>query len=133
MARLPFKSLFCQRFGCSPAEYEEKAFRKCLFWHARLLAPAIRVIDRDFFREEFKLIGYLGEAEAAREATADLMEYSLLNRGRGRFWQTGFKLRVSGQKASQMVFQLFQEAADAETEASAQTGEGQAGQQSPSR
>jgi hypothetical protein len=117
MARLPFKSLFCEKFGCSPADYEERAFRMCLYWHAWLLAPVVRVLKPDFFREDFKLIGYLGEAVGVREATADLMEYSLFNRGRGRFLHTGLKIRVSGRKASQIVFQLFQEAGDDEVDA----------------
>lgn len=117
MERLPFKSLFCDKFGCPPADYDERAFRKCLYWHARLIAPLLRVIKPGFFREEFKLIEYLGEAVGVREATADLMEYSLLNRGRGRFLQTAFKLRISGRKASRVVFQIFQEAVEAETDA----------------
>jgi len=36
---LSLKSLFCAKFGCSPTEYEERAFRKCLYWHARFPAP----------------------------------------------------------------------------------------------
>src|SRR5208282_6898568 len=99
MERLPFKALFCKKFGCSPADYEERAFRKCLYWHARLAAPLIRMIRPNFFREDLKLIGYLGEATDTREATADLMEYSMTNRGSGRFLQTAFNLRVSGRKA----------------------------------
>jgi hypothetical protein len=118
MGRLPFKALFCQEFGCQPSEYEERAFRKCSYWHARLLAPMIRAVKPDFFREEFKLINYLGEATAMREVNADLMEYSLLNRGRGRPLQTGFNLRISGRKTSDVIYKVFQRASPAEEDSS---------------
>ena|SRR5579862_1775249 len=121
MARLPLKSLFCEKFGCPPGDYEERAFRKCLYWHARVLAPVIRVVKPDFFQEDLKLIGYLGEAEGVRDATADLVEYSYLNRAHGRFMHANLNLRVSGKKASQMVNQLFQQASRVKTDSAAPT------------
>ncbi len=124
MTRLPFKSLFCERFGCSATQYEERAFRKCLYLHARFLAPFIRTIIPNFFREDLKspfirtiipnffredlkFIRYLGDSSGVREAKADLLEYNDLNRGQPRFLRTGLKVRVSGRKATRLVYQLF--------------------------
>jgi hypothetical protein len=117
MARLPFKSLFCEKFGCSPAEYEEWAFRKCLFWHARLLAPVFRTINPDFFLEDFKFIRYVGESVGVREANLDVLNYNDANRGNPSFLRTGLKLRVSGRKASRLVHQLSRETRQADTTA----------------
>lgn len=115
MARLPFKSLFCEKFRFPPAEYDERAFQKCLYWHARFLAPVIRKISRDFFLEDFKFIRYLGDSVGVRDAMVDIRNYSDVNRRNGEFIRTGLKIRVSGQKASRLVHYLFQEAQKAET------------------
>lgn len=122
MARLPFKSLFCQKFGCPPTEYEERAFRKCLYWHARFLAPVIRKISPDFFVEDFKFIRYLGDSVGVRDATVEIRNYSDVNRRTAEFLRTGLKIRVSGQKAARLVHQLFMEAQKAETASPPQGG-----------
>lgn len=115
MAGLPFKSLFCEKFGCPPAECEEQAFRKCLYSHARFLAPVLRKFSRDFFLEDFKFIRYLGDSVGVRDAMVDIRNYSDVNRRNTGFLRTGLKIRVSGQKASRLVHHLFQEAQNAET------------------
>ena len=120
MARLPFKSLFCQKFGCPPTEYEERAFRKCLYWHARFLAPLIRKISPDFFHEDFKFIRYLGDSVGVREATVDLQNYKDVNRGNRSLLRTDLKIRVSGRKANRLICQLYQETWKADAVASTQ-------------
>ena len=112
MASQQFQSLFCQRFQCPASEYEARAFKKCLYWHARLLAPVMRMLNRDFFTEDFKFIRYLGESTSLRETTADLMNFRDANLGEPRFWRTALKIRVSGRKASRLAQQPF--AADRE-------------------
>ena len=99
--------LLCQRFNCPASEYEELVFRKCLYWHARLLAPVVRRLKPDFFAEDFKFIGYLGASTDMREVSADLMNFRDANLGRPRFWRTALKIRVSGRKASRLAQQLF--------------------------
>ena len=120
MVRLPFKSLFCEKFGYPPAGYEERAFRRFLYWHARFLAPVIRKISPDFFFEDFKFIRYLGDSLGVRDASVDIRNYSDVNRRKVEFLRTGLKIRVSGQKASRLVHQLFLEAQQAEAAASPQ-------------
>jgi hypothetical protein len=119
---VPFKSLFCERFGCPLAQYEEQAFRKCLYWHARSLAPVIRTINPDFFLKDFIFIRYLGDSVGVRDATVDILNYGDANRGNREFLRTGLKIRVSGQKASHLVHQLFLEAHEAEAAAPPQCG-----------
>jgi hypothetical protein len=115
MVPLTFKSLFCEKFGCTPEEYEECAFRKCLFWHARLLAPVARIFKADFFLDDFKFIRYLGDSEGLREVATDMLEFNDFNKGQWRFLRTGLKIRVSGRKAQRLANKLFQEDSEAPT------------------
>jgi hypothetical protein len=113
MAPLPFKSLFCQRFGCQPEEYEKRAFRQCLYWHARFLAPLIRIISPSFFVHDIKFIRYLGESVSARDVVVDLAEFADLNRGQAKSLRSGLRICVSVRKAGQLAFRLIREANEA--------------------
>src|SRR5580658_7673782 len=106
MARLPFKPLFCERFGCSPEEYEERAFKMFLYGHARFLAPVVRIIKPDFFLEDFKFIRYLGDALDVRQAKVDVLDFKDLTRKHWRLLHTGLRIRVSHRKARKLAFQL---------------------------
>lgn len=107
MAPREFQQLFCQHFNCLPSEYEERAFRKCLYWHAWLVAPVVRRLSPDFFIEDFKFVRYLGTSSGQREAAADVLTFQDVNKGRSGFWRASFKIRVSGRKASKLAQRLF--------------------------
>ncbi len=109
MATQQFQVLVCQRFNCPPSQYEERVFRKCLYWHARLLAPVVRRVKPDFFAKDLKFIRYLGASSSMREAGVDLLNFRDVNLGNPSFWRTGLKIRVSGRKASSLAHQLFAE------------------------
>ena len=115
MFQATFKSLFCQKYGCPPDEYEKRAFRKCLYWHARMLAPVIRKIKGDFFLEDFKFIRFLGASSGLREAASDVKNFNDVNRGSGSWLRIELKIRVSGQKANRLTYELFQEDRQADT------------------
>ena len=99
--------LVCQRFNCPISEYEERVFRKCLYWHAIMLAPVVRRLNPGFFAEDFKFIRSLGESTSFREASVDLVNFRKANLGRPSFWHNTLKIRVSGRKASTLAQQLF--------------------------
>ena len=99
--------LCCSRFKCTPSEYEDKAFNKCLYWHARLLAPFVRLLAPDFFAEDYKFIRYFGAATDFKDARIDALNFQEANRGNPGMWRTGFKIRVSGRKASRLARRLF--------------------------
>jgi hypothetical protein len=107
MVRPSFKSLFCEKFECSPEDYEKRAFRKFLYWHARLLAPLVRIIHPGFFLEDFKFIHYLGDAVDTRQARVDVLDFKDVNRQRWRVLHGSLRVRVSGRKASRLALQLF--------------------------
>ncbi len=110
MPHLPFKSLFCKKFGCSPEDYEGRAFRMSLYWHARLLAPALRAIYPAFFQEDLKFIRYLGEALDARQAKVDVLDFKDTDRKNWRLLHSGLRIRVSHRRARRIAFRLFAEA-----------------------
>jgi hypothetical protein len=101
------QSLFCQRFNCPLSEYEERAFKKCLYWRARLLAPLVRRLDPEFFAADRRFIRYLGAATDLREANVDALNFQSSNRAHPSLWRTGLKIRVSGRKATMLAQQLF--------------------------
>ena len=107
MPNVPFKSSFCERFGCAPEDYQERAFREFLFWHARFLAPLIRAIKPDFFGEDFEFIRCLGDAVDARQAKVDVLDFKDLSFKRWRLLHSGLKIRVSHRKARRIAFQLL--------------------------
>jgi hypothetical protein len=114
VARLPFKTLFCEKFKCPPEAFEERAFRTFLYWHARLLAPVIRIIKPDFFLEDFNFIRYLGDALDVRQAKVDVLDFKDTDRKNWRLLHTSFRIRVSHRKARRLAFQLFGVADQAE-------------------
>ncbi|HWW02905.1 MAG TPA: hypothetical protein VNZ64_24610 [Candidatus Acidoferrum sp.] len=102
-----FQELFCQRFNCSPSEYEERAFRVCLYWHARWLAPVLRKLKPDLFAEDFKFIRYLGASTGLSKAGLDLLDFRHVNLGKRSFWRISLRIRLSSRKASRLAQQLF--------------------------
>ena len=108
MRAAQFQTLFCERFHCESAEFEERAFRLCLYWHARLLAPLLRRINPRFFEKDLKFIRYLGATTDWEEARVDIANFRLLNVGKPSFIRKDLRLRVSGRKASQLARQVFQ-------------------------
>jgi hypothetical protein len=109
MAQQPqqLNALFCKRFNCTPAEYAERAFRKCLYGHAKPLVGILRVLKADFFFEDLKFIEALGVAVDQKEVRADAANFRDANRhGRG-FLRRAWRLRVSGRKAMRMARELF--------------------------
>ena len=109
MPKQELKTLFCARFHCSPAEYEEMAFQRCLPWYARILALVIRPLNPSFFAEDFKFIRYLGSATHGREVQSEVLSFQDINRTKRRLFRTGFRIRVSGRKAAALAEELFSE------------------------
>ena len=107
MVRREFKALFCERFHCPPEEYERRAFKRCLYAHARLLAPVARVLSRDYFAEDLMFVGYLGATTGLREANTEVLTFQDANRAKPNLWRTGLRIRVSGRKAASLAQQLF--------------------------
>ena len=104
---MAFKTLFCEKFGCPPEDYEERAFRKFLYWHARLIAPLLRLVRPKHFSDDFEFIRFLGASLDVRQARVDTMDFRDLDRKNWRFLHSGLMIRVSHRKARRVAFQLL--------------------------
>jgi hypothetical protein len=107
MAKREIKSLFCERFDCPPAEYEDRAFRQCLYWHARLLTPVVRKLSPRFFAEDMKFIQELGLTSDWRAARSEVLSFQAENQSNSGFWRNSLRIRVSGRKAAELAQRLF--------------------------
>jgi hypothetical protein len=102
-----FQSLFCERFQCAPAEFAERAFQETLYPHARFITALARKLWPAAFAEDFKFLGYLGQATSLVEVAAEVDNFRDLNRTRGDTLRTVLKMRVSGRRASRLAQELF--------------------------
>jgi hypothetical protein len=99
--------IFCQRFNCAASEFEARAFRQCLYWQARWLAPVVGRLKPSFFAEDFEFIRHLGEATTMQEVEASLLNFRDVSLSRASFWRIGLKVRVSSRKAFRLVRELL--------------------------
>jgi hypothetical protein len=105
-------ALFCEEHGCAPAEFEERAFRACLYWRARILAPLIRLVWPNYFNTDFEFIRYLAETPGRRDAMNELAAYEEANDARGGFARRVLRIRVSSRKTSLLIERLFDRRAE---------------------
>jgi hypothetical protein len=107
MGTFSFQRLFCERFGCTPDQYENRAFRELLYGRAKLIALTLSALRADLFAEDFKFIRDLGQAADLREANASAADFQSATAARRKFWRSRLKIRVSGLKATELARQLF--------------------------
>ncbi len=107
MPHRPFKALFCERFHCPEASYEEIALHKCLRPHARLLSPLARKMQSDYFALDLKFIRNLGTVTGVREAYREVQDFGDAVRARRSFLRTVLNVRASGGKALDLAQRVF--------------------------
>lgn len=98
--------MFCERFRCPESKFEKRAFRKCLYWHARIVAPVLKIFMPSLFKHDFELMRGLGEATDAKGAGVELFRLQELNLD-GGFMRKTLRIRVSGRKAYLLSGRIF--------------------------
>jgi hypothetical protein len=101
------KSLFCQRFGCPPVEFEKHALQKCLYPQARIVAPLLRLLNPRCLERDRAFINHLGSAKTWDEVTAQISALHYQDGVEPRFARSTLGLRVSGRKATRLAASLF--------------------------
>ena len=96
------RSRFCERFKCPPSEYEKRALRKCLYLHARILAPLLRLLNPGCFERDLVFMDYFGKAKNWKEVADEIaaLRYQDIIKPR---------LRVSGRRANKLAAKLLPE------------------------
>ena len=105
------KSFFCEHFKCPFSEFEDRAFRKCLYFHARLLAPFLLRLNPGCFDRDRVFIRYFGDAKNWEDVATEIIALHDQDRLKPRFMRTALRLRVSGRKANKLAAKLFPPAA----------------------
>jgi hypothetical protein len=101
------KTLFCGRFRCSPSDFDRRALRKCLYFHARILAPLLRMLSPNCFERDLVFIDYFGKATNHEEVLAEVGALKYLDHTEPRFARRALRLRISSRKAGRLAKKLF--------------------------
>jgi hypothetical protein len=105
-------SLFCEFHHCPPEEFEERAFRACLYWRARPLAPILRAILRHYFDPDYAFIHYLAKTPGRRDAMNELAAYVETSKVKGGFARNFLHIRISPRKTSKLIARIFDRPAE---------------------
>lgn len=103
------KSAYCQKYDCSPDQFEEKVFRKCLYPQARLVASFIRLFSHRFFFYDFELLNSVGEASTLSEIVADIGAFRCNPRWQGGVLRRTLRIRISGKRLIALAKGLLKE------------------------
>ncbi len=90
------------RCGCPEPAFEPRVFWACLPWHARLLAPVLGLVWRDYFSVDHALIGCIGSVRSMGQLNAELGDYVVDRRNRG-WWRRRARVRVSTQRVRRLA------------------------------
>jgi hypothetical protein len=101
------KSLFCKRFKCPPSEFGKRALRKCLYLHARIIAPLLDWLNPSCFERDRVFIDYFGKATTQKEVTAEREALKYQDHTEPRFARRALRIRISSRKAGKLAAKLF--------------------------
>jgi hypothetical protein len=107
------KALFCEHFNCPPSKYEKRALRKCLYLHARIIAPLLRWFSPGCFERDLVLIDYFGKAKNWQEVTDKVAALRYQDLTKPRFARNTLRIRISGRKANKLAAKLLPNAKSA--------------------
>lgn len=93
---------FCERFGCSAAEFERRVLRRSFPASSRLLGSLLLAVSPRLFQRELEMIRRLGTAVDHNHVRGELEGYKYENQ-RDRVLRTEtLGLRVSGRRLMQL-------------------------------
>jgi hypothetical protein len=101
------RSLFCEHYACSLSDFDKLAIQKCLYPHARLVAPLLRRIKSDYFERDLLFAHYFGNAKDLQEAIAEIASFCYEDHVQPHFARNALRLRVSGRKANDLAVKFF--------------------------
>lgn len=102
------RSLFCERYKCPPSEFDKRALRKCLYLHARILAPVLSLLNPSLFERDFVFINYFGKAKNLQDVTAEGEALHYQDGTKPIFARSALRLRISSRKAHKLAAKLFE-------------------------
>ena len=106
-AHKDFRTLFCEQFDCTQTEYEERAFRACLYRRARPVARLARSLRKSCFGLDFTLLRYLGDTRSLEEVRVELAAFKDANNARPHFFRNALRIRISGRRVARLARRVF--------------------------
>jgi hypothetical protein len=101
-----FSEKFCRQYKVSPADYRAALLRRTLYPSARILAPVLRLIDRDHFAADHRYIDSLAHLRRLRDLVHESQEYTRDPANR-RFLRGTLRLRVSVGRMQDIVHNVM--------------------------
>ena len=98
--------LFHDRYSVPVMNYEEQAFRRCLYPHVRPVAPILMKVCPRFFAVDHELIGAVGRVSQLDEVEAEIDAFRTHPRQHALLRRM-FKIRVSTQRVEKLAKELF--------------------------
>lgn len=97
-----FQAAFCERFSCPAAKYADRAFRKCLTPHARVIGPVFYFLERGYFVPDRLLFEHLADVDDWPRFEAELEAFKREDAMRGNVLRRVLGIRVSVRKLKQL-------------------------------
>jgi len=101
-----FREAVCERYDVSLDAYEKTVFWRCVFRWAIVSALPVRLLNRDYFDDDFDLIHDVGFCTSAAEACAEINKHRRARAMRG-FGRRFLHVRVSGRRLANLAGRLL--------------------------
>lgn len=103
---LTFRDAVCQRYGCSPRQYEKVVFRRVMFWRTRFMGLFAGIFYPDFHFQERNLIRQVGNNTTLGEMQNDIDFYQHKYVS-GSLRRDALGIRLSGKKLMRVARDAF--------------------------
>ena len=106
-----FRGRFCERFGCTEADFERRALRRLLHWPWRLAAPIVyhlKLVSPVSDLEIIRAIGASTDRSDVRREVLDIRE-DYRRRGDFNFARRRLRFRLSGKRVLALAKTLWRE------------------------
>ncbi len=102
MTEKTFAELYCETQGIAPERYTDVVLSRCLYPHARLVAPLVRFLWPNYFAADLDFVRSVGRLRRFREFSYEVEEFAHHPANRG-FWRLSANVRVSSRALRRMV------------------------------
>jgi hypothetical protein len=117
-----FAALFCANHGLAPEAYERAMFQRCLYPHARFLAPLVRLLWPAHFTADLDFVRSVGRLRRFREFSYEAEEFAHHPANRG-FWRQTANVRISSRALRRVVRATLHPESEGSGDANGETAE----------
>ena len=106
MDEASFFRLYCEKFNCPPAQFEQRVFWQCLYPQSEALARMIWRVNRDFFLPDLELIRAIQPLTDSAEVKSEISQFRYHHPAPGLL-RDKLRVRLSGQRLLNLAHSLF--------------------------